>query len=69
MYIMNTLNLDKNEFKGLFFIRDNVIYKGKTPTLRAIAEYLGFKSPRSAMLLVQRLGEKRLCRKKPWEVI
>ncbi|MEK7078663.1 MAG: transcriptional repressor LexA [Patescibacteria group bacterium] len=55
---MNKLNLNKNEIKCLFFIRDSVLYKGKTPTLRAIAENLGFKSPRSASLLLESL-EKR----------
>lgn len=65
MYIMNTLNLNKKEFKGLFFIRDSVIYKGKTPTLRAIAEYLGFKSPRSAMLLLEKLNRKGYIERTP----
>jgi repressor LexA len=55
---MENNNLDNREFKGLFFIKDSIVYKGKTPSLRDIAEHLGFKSPRSSALLIERLEEK-----------
>jgi repressor LexA len=62
---MNTNNLNVAEFKGFLFIRDQIIYRGKTPTLREIAKHLGFKSPRSAMLLLKRLEEKKYIAKTP----
>lgn len=55
---MNNMSLDPKEFKALFFIRDSIIYKGKSPSLRAISEQVGFKSPRSASLLLNKLEEK-----------
>lgn len=55
---MNKRNLDPKEFKALFFIRNGIVYRGKSPSLRAIGEYLGFKSPRSAYVLVDRLIKK-----------
>lgn len=51
-------NLDNKEFKGLFFIREEILYKGKSPSLRDIAKHLGFASPRSSSLLIDRLIEK-----------
>jgi repressor LexA len=62
---MNNNNLDNREFKGLFFINDNIVYKGKSPSLRAIAEHLGFKSPRSASILLENLEEKGYIKKTP----
>lgn len=62
--MINT-NLDKKEFKGLFFIRDCIIYKGKSPSLRDIAKDLGYKSPRSAALLLKRLEKKGYIKRTP----
>lgn len=58
-------NLDNKEFKGLFFIRDMIVYKGKSPSVRAIAEHMDFKSPRSASLLLDRLEEKKYIERTP----
>lgn len=55
---MATSDLDPKEFKGLFFIRDAIRYRGRTPTLQAISDQIGFKSRRSAMLLIERLIKK-----------
>lgn len=55
---MSTSDLKPQEQKGLRFIRDFVLYRGKTPSLRVIAEHMGFKSPRSSSLLVNRLIKK-----------
>jgi repressor LexA len=53
-----TTILEPKELKGLSFIRDKVIYHGKTPSLRTISVHMGFKSPRSASLLIGRLIKK-----------
>jgi repressor LexA len=53
---MTSINqLKPKENKGFSFICDFIGYRGRTPTLRAIAEYMGFKSVRSASLLIKRL--------------
>jgi SOS regulatory protein LexA len=55
---MSTNPLKPPELKGLQFIRNFVLYRGKSPSLRAIAEHMGFKSPRSSSLLIDRLVKK-----------
>jgi repressor LexA len=55
---MAASDLSPSDFKGLFFIRDAVRYRGQTPTLQAICDHLGFKSRRSAALLIERLISK-----------
>jgi len=47
--------LQPKDFRALMFIRDELRYRGKSPTLREIQAHLGFKSPRSAQLVVNRL--------------
>src|SRR5207245_96796 len=41
----------------LQFIRSFIMYRGRTPTLQAIADHMGYSSPRSSALLVNRLIE------------
>lgn len=55
---MTASDLSASDFKGLFFIRDSVRYRGYPPTLQAISDYLGFKSRRSASLLIERLVQR-----------
>ena len=43
---------------ALAFIRTALVYKGRAPTLQAISDHLGFKSRRSAALLIERLTDK-----------
>ncbi|MGA9768381.1 MAG: transcriptional repressor LexA [Blastocatellia bacterium] len=57
--------LEPKELKGLFFIRDTIIYHGKTPSLRTISVHMGFKSPRSASLLIDRLTKKGYLERSP----
>jgi repressor LexA len=52
---MTTKPTKPRDTKGLQFIRDFIVYRGRTPSLRAIAERMGFKSPRSSALMVDRL--------------
>lgn len=54
---MSTKDLNPRDFKGLFYIRDYIIYRGKSPTLREISKHMGFGSSRSGALLIQRLIE------------
>lgn len=41
--------------EGYAFIRNKLVHSGKSPSLRTISTFLGFKSPRSAQLLLERL--------------
>lgn len=52
---MDTIDLIPRDFKGLTFIRSALLYRGKSPTFQAISDHLGFKSRRSAALLIERL--------------
>lgn len=64
---MNTMinDLEPKELKGFFFIRDTIIYHGKPPSLRTISVHMGFKSPRSASLLIGRLIKKGYLERTP----
>ncbi len=55
---MDTNNLNSKEFNGLYFIRDSIRYRGRFPTLQAISDHVGYKSRRSATLLIERLVRK-----------
>jgi repressor LexA len=55
-----TSELTAREIKGLAFIRDSVLYRGKAPTLQAISDHVGYSSKRASSLLVDRLIAKGL---------
>lgn len=55
-YTMNQ-NLTPKQLKALFFIRDGIVYRGQAPSVRDLATYMGFSSPRSASLLIDSLIE------------
>jgi repressor LexA len=65
MTTMDTSSLKAHEIKGLLFIRDNLLYQGRTPTLQAIADHVGFKSRRASSLLIDRLIAKGLLARTP----
>lgn len=62
---MSANDLNPKDFKALFFIRDSILYRGKTPTLQAICDHVGFKSRRSASLLIERLVAKGYVERTP----
>jgi repressor LexA len=55
---MGTNDLTTNEFKGLSYICAAILDRGRTPTLQAISDHVGFKSRRAASLLIDRLIKK-----------
>jgi repressor LexA len=55
---------EKNDLLGYSFIRNEIVHSGVTPSLRAIAKAVGYSSPRSAQLLLERLKEKGMIREK-----
>jgi repressor LexA len=46
---------EKKDLDGFRFIRNQVIHTGVTPSLREIARAVGYKSPRSIQLMLERL--------------
>lgn len=57
--------LKPKEHKSFSFIRDHLRYRGKSPSLREIQDHLGFKSPRSAQLIVDALIKKGFVERTP----
>lgn len=48
------------EKKALMFIRNEIMHGDRKPSLRILMDYLGYKSPRSASLIISSLIEKGL---------
>jgi len=55
---MRASDISASDFKGLAFIQRAIVYRGRQPTFQAICDHLGFKSRRSAALLIGRLVER-----------
>ncbi len=53
---MNRIN--KIDLQGYAFIRNQIMHTGVTPTLRAIAAVVGYSSPRSVQLMLERLQKR-----------
>jgi repressor LexA len=51
---------DKKDLQGYAFIRDQIIHSGVTPSLRIIGNAVGYGSPRSVQLMLERLKKRRL---------
>ena len=43
--------------EGYSFIRNKLVHTGRSPSLRTIAAFLGYKSPRSVQLMLERLRD------------
>ncbi len=52
------------DLKGLAFIRSHVRHTGKTPSLRQIGDAIGYPSPRSVQLMLERLAKRGLLKYK-----
>lgn len=50
----------KNDLKGYAFLRNQILHSGVTPSLREIGKAVGYKSPRSVQLMLDRLGKRGL---------
>lgn len=47
--------LSRRELEALRFIRNSLIHKGESPSVRAVMTALGYRSPHSPLLLINRL--------------
>jgi repressor LexA len=61
--IMKT-QLSKKQADAVRYIRNWLMHKGKTPSVRELMTALGYKSPRSAALIIEELIQKGFLRKR-----
>jgi repressor LexA len=57
-------NLNKKQIESLKYIRNSIMH-GYFPSVRDIQKVLGYKSPRSAALIIDSLIEKKILGRKP----
>lgn len=54
---------EKKDLKGYAYIRSKIIHSGVTPSLREIGRVVGYQSPRSAQLMLERLEKRGLLKR------
>ncbi len=57
--------LSERESEALRYLRNAIIHDGYSPSIRDVAKELGYKSPRTAFLMVKRLIELGWIKRKP----
>lgn len=65
----NNTELTTKQVEAMRYIRNCVAHNGKTPSVRDIMKSLGYKSPRSASLLIESLKKKGFLKKRPGGLI
>src|SRR6266853_3075724 len=55
--------LTKKEREAVRHIRNWIVHRGRTPSVRELMSALGYKSPRSAQDVLERLAEQRVIKK------
>ena len=55
----------KKELQALRFVRNAIVHDGYSPSIRDVARELGYKSPRTAHLVIERLIGRGWLRRKP----
>src|SRR2546425_4871881 len=58
-------SLSEKERAALRFLRNAIVHDGYSPSIRDVARELGYKSPRSAFLVVESLIESGWIKRKP----
>ena len=62
---MNNQLLSNRELEAIRQIRNYLMHRGKMPSVREMMTSLGYRSPRSASVLMNKLMSKRILRRKP----
>ena len=57
--------LSNRELEAIRQIRNSLMHRGKMPSVREMMTSLGYRSPRSASVLMKKLMSKRILRRKP----
>ena len=58
--ISNMTKTEKQDLKGYAFIRNSIVHTGITPSLREVGKAIGYDSPRSVQLMLERLQKRGL---------
>jgi len=64
MASMKKKRLTEKELKALRYLRKTIVHDGRSPSVRELAQELGYNSPRSAFLLLHRLIEQGWLKRK-----
>ena len=56
--------LNQKQADAVRYVRNSLMHKGKTPSVRELMTALGYKSPRSAALIIEELIQKGILRKR-----
>lgn len=64
VYMRPQITITENEFKAVHQIRNSLMHKGRTPTVRELMSSMGYRSPRSATLIIEKLVKKGVLRRK-----
>ncbi len=62
------MSSDEQDRRGLTFIRNYIQATGKAPSLRAIGNVVGYNSPRSVQMMLQRLANRELLKYENGEI-
>lgn len=65
MVSKSEVQLSEKQWQALRFIRNAIVHKGFSPSVRELADVLGYKSPRTAFLVLQSLIESGWLRRRP----
>lgn len=66
---MAELELSSKERQALRFIRNSLVHKGKSPSVRELQAELGYNSPRSAALILESLIRRKCIeRRSDWQI-
>lgn len=63
--LMGNQSLSDKEIEAIRHIRNSLMHVGRTPSVRELMASLGYRSPRSAALIIKRLIDKEILRPKP----
>jgi repressor LexA len=58
------INITENELKAVHQIRNSLMRKGRAPSVRELMFSMGYRSPRSATLIIEKLIKKGVLRRK-----
>lgn len=62
---MKELSFSPKQIEAVRHIRNSLVHKGRLPSVRELMKALGYKSPRSASLIIDELISKGILKKRP----
>lgn len=59
------MQLSDKELEAVRHIRNSIMHKGRSPSMRELMNIMGYQSPRSISLIIDNLMEKKILQRKP----